>query len=1049
MRLARGLFPWLSLAVALTALLLSPLPVGAQYFGRNKVRYDDFDFRVLRTSHFDIHFYPEAADAVRDAARMSERWYERLARTFQHEFKDSKPLVLYADHPDFEQTNTLDELIDESTGGVTESLKNRVILPLTGSYQDTDHVLGHELVHAFQYDVAQSGDGRGMAAMSQLPLWFVEGMAEYLSVGRESPLTAMWLRDAVRRNDLPTLARLSRDLRYFPYRFGQAVWAYVGGTYGDDAVVRLYRRALQEGWEPAVVEVLGMKSDSLSALWKAAVETAYRPLMEGRASPADVGRLLLGPTTGAGRSNLAPSVSPDGRYLAFLSEKDLFTIDLYLADARTGKVMRKLAGTSSDPHFDALRYLDSSGSWSPDGKQLAFVVVADGDNQLAVLDVESGKLERKLPVAEVGAIANPAWSPDGRTIAFSGARGGISDLYVLDLATGEVRQLMHDRYADFQPAWSPDGRTIAFVSDRGPETDFLRLAHSRFQIALLDVASGAVRALPLFGNVNHVNPQFSPAGDALYFLSDQDGFNDIYRVSLDGKQLARITRVATGVSGITHLSPAFSLAREMPLLVLSVFDERGFNIHAIDGEPAGTPVERTFVAMAAGGAVGPDGAASAAAFAPAPGRMLPPAVPPVESRVAAYLADAETGLAGDTAYPVEKAANYAAGLSLDHVSTLGIGIAADAFGTYFGGEISGYFSDMLGDRFLGAALVANGGVKDIGGQLFYVNRNHRLTWGLGVQRIPYVYGYQATGIGQGGTLVTQQVRYRTYIDEASGLVAYPLSTTRRLEAGLGLTRYSFDIEVRELVSDRSGRVVDRSTQHLDTSDPLNLAHGSIAFVGDRSFSAFTSPVSGERYRFELEAVAGTIDYLGLLADYRRYVRPASPLTLAFRAMHYGRFGNLAGLEQRGIQPLFLGYETLIRGYAYESFEANECTASPAGTTSVTGCAGLDRLFGQRLAVANFELRIPLTGNERYGLLPFRFLPIELAAFADGGLAWDSEREPNLAFSTSSSDRVPVFSTGLSARLNLLGFLVLEAYYAYPFQRPEKGWHWGFNIAPGW
>ena len=128
------------------ALMLVPDPASGQYFGRNKVQYDDFEFSILRTDHFDFHYYPVETEAVEDAARMGERWYERFARSFQHEFESSKPVILYADHPDFQQTNTLSGFIGEGTGGVTESLKNRVIMPMTGSYWDTDHVLGHELV---------------------------------------------------------------------------------------------------------------------------------------------------------------------------------------------------------------------------------------------------------------------------------------------------------------------------------------------------------------------------------------------------------------------------------------------------------------------------------------------------------------------------------------------------------------------------------------------------------------------------------------------------------------------------------------------------------------------------------------------------------------------------------------------------------------------------------------------------------------------------------------------------------------------------------------
>ena len=135
----RGFLAALLLALSVAAL---PASVSAQYFGRNKVQYETFDFKILKTPHFDIHFYPEEAVAVADVTRMSERWYERYARLFQHEFEQPKPIILYADHPDFQQTNTLSGRLSEGLGGVTESLKNRVIMPLTGSVAGTHAALG-------------------------------------------------------------------------------------------------------------------------------------------------------------------------------------------------------------------------------------------------------------------------------------------------------------------------------------------------------------------------------------------------------------------------------------------------------------------------------------------------------------------------------------------------------------------------------------------------------------------------------------------------------------------------------------------------------------------------------------------------------------------------------------------------------------------------------------------------------------------------------------------------------------------------------------------
>jgi outer membrane protein assembly factor BamA len=208
---------------------------------------------------------------------------------------------------------------------------------------------------------------------------------------------------------------------------------------------------------------------------------------------------------------------------------------------------------------------------------------------------------------------------------------------------------------------------------------------------------------------------------------------------------------------------------------------------------------------------------------------------------------------------------------------------------------------------------------------------------------------------------------------------------------------------------------------------------------------------------------GTVVFNTALADARRYFF-FRPFTLAFRGMHYGRYGKDAENYDR-ISALYLGEETLIRGYGYGSFEARECTG-----TSQTHCPVFDRMFGSRLAVFNAELRIPLFGTSGFGLLNFPYLPLEVSPFFDAGMAWTSDQSPRLRFERDVSDtptscegqltpqgqfkycaeRVPVFSTGVSFRVNLLGYMIVETYIAHPFQRPnKKPWVVGVQLAPGW
>jgi hypothetical protein len=879
---------WLgAAALACAAAGFAAQPASAQNFGRNRVQYDHRDFHVLATPHFQVHYYPVAEVAIQDAARMAERWYERLARFFQHDFIESpKPLIFYADHADLQQTNTLHGFIREATGGVTESLREQVIMPLVGSYAATDHVLGHEMVHAFQYDMARAQGREAVAGLVGVPLWLLEGMAEYLSVGPEDPHTAMWLRDALLRDRLPTIRQIvTRESPYFPYRFGQALWVYIGGTYGDPTVATLFRRTLRLDFETAVGQVLGRGTDALSLEWRRQVEAAYLPLMEGRQDPGDVGTPILSPASGSGALNVGPALSPDGRTVAFLSERDVLSIDLLLADARTGRVIRRLASAASDMHFDALAWTGTSGTFSPDGTLFAYVVFSGGSQQLAVAATADGRIVRRLDTPGIGSIASPAWSPDGGQIAFTGTVGGISDLFVYDLFTDQVRQLTRDRHADDHPAWSPDGGTLAFATDRGPETDFGRLVYSERRLALLDVATGDLQVLELFGDVRHSNPQFSPDGRSLYFLSDRDGFSDVYRLELATSRTERITRLKTGVSGVTSHAPALSVASRTGELAMSVFTDFGFHIHMLEAEPEGAPVTVT----------------AAASFDEYAGRRLPPLQSGRQSRVADYLGDPDLGLEPAERFLVENATRYRPSLTLDRWGQPFLNASADRWGTYIGSSASAYFSDMLDNHHVGVAIRPAMSLPDVGAEFFYGNLVRRWNWLVAASHTPsrlVNHKFESDD----GRIYLRALHLRVLESRLRGQVAFPFSTTRRVELGAGLSHIGFHLWEERFFLDRSLAFFTGETERVthevrcsDLSaaeralgttpcepDPLNLAHVSVGWVGDDSFFGLTSPIRGGRFRVGLEATVGAESFVTAVADWRRYYAPWQNLTVAAR-----------------------------------------------------------------------------------------------------------------------------------------------------------------------
>ncbi|HTR78242.1 MAG TPA: hypothetical protein VMH39_09035, partial [Gemmatimonadaceae bacterium] len=142
----RTVWPALWLGLVLPAVAVSQ--TGS--FGENKIQYRGFDWRVLRGEHVDLYYYPEEEELGRVALAYAEESYGVLQRRFTHHPTHRIPLIIYASHTDFEQTNVLPFVPPEGLLGVTEFLKQRVALPFDGSYADFRHTIRHELVHVFQ-----------------------------------------------------------------------------------------------------------------------------------------------------------------------------------------------------------------------------------------------------------------------------------------------------------------------------------------------------------------------------------------------------------------------------------------------------------------------------------------------------------------------------------------------------------------------------------------------------------------------------------------------------------------------------------------------------------------------------------------------------------------------------------------------------------------------------------------------------------------------------------------------------------------------------------
>jgi Tol biopolymer transport system component len=1056
--------------------LFGAAPLVGQYFGQNKVQYQAFDFSIIQTEHFEVYYYPAERTGALDAARMAERWYARLSRVLHHQFQGRKPIILYASQSDFQQTNTTPEDLGEGTGGFTEFFKHRMVLPFTGSYADLEHVIGHEMVHQFQYDVYSRGRaGAGVQTLVNVnpPGWFMEGMAEYLSIGPIDPLTSMWLRDASLEGHLPTIEEMTNDPRIFPYRFGHALWAYVGEKWGDEAIGQVLQLSVSSGVEGAFKRALGITLDDLSGEWRDAIQTTFLPQLADHYRARRIAQPLLTEKRSEGTLHLAPALTPDGRDIAYFSEKNSFFVDLYLADAETGRVKRRLVKSTLNSNYESLRFINSSGSFSPDGRYFAIAAKHRDRDDLVILDVPKDEEVRRIHIPLSG-LTTPSWSPDGKQLVFTGYDGGLSDLFVVNADGTNLHRLTNDKYADLEPSWSPDGKTIAFVTDRGPATNFHDLKFGSLRIALFHLDRGTIDILGHMDQGKNINPVWAPDGRSLAFVSDRTGISNLYLYDFTDGNIYQLTDVYTGVSGITALSPCLSWAHEADRLAFAYYEDGEYNVYAVDNPrslkrqpyqaPAVPPVTSLLAAQRR--VLGPPaGAVAAATLAAAPDPRAGTSV----YRSSGGFRSSGTSLASDSSAPGTVSVKtlidsspalpdtseftfkpYHTRFTPDYVGRPTIGYERDNFGRGFFGGTAIELSDILGNHTLVFSGSINGRLAEAQVLAAYINQSHRMNWAIGGSQQP-LYFYLPT-LGQYDStnkvfLYTQQIE-RFVIRDVFAQGIYPFSRFTRVEVGGHFSNLTQDILQSTYVVDTFGAfrgfLGDPATVH----GPSITYYGpQVALVHDNSLFGFVGPFSGTRWRFEVSPTFGTWQFTSGLADWRRYFF-ARPFTLAFRGLYYGRVGRNADLF-----PQFLGSTELIRGYTAGSLYDHECLQpGNASNTGATGCPELDQLIGSSIAVVNAELRFPLTRSLVLGFLPVGFPPIEGALFYDAGLAWDSNSIVKLAWIRQANEspekvRIPVRSWGGSIRINALGFVVLRLDYTKPLSRPHGNPYWTLSLGP--
>ena len=568
------------MGIVLVSLLTLMLPAvsTAQSFGKNKVQYREFEWAFLQSQHFDVYYYDGGRKLAEFVADVAETSYVQIRSDLNFDITKRVPILVYNSHNHFEQTNVSYSMLEESVEGFTEIFKDRIVIQFRGGWEELRHLTAHELTHAVTLQMLYGravGTRISSMARFQVPLWMMEGLAEYESSGWNAEAD-MFMRDATINGYLPPVDYLNG---YMAYKGGQSVMNYLAEVYGNQKIGELFNKArMHRGLDRGLKESIGMNTEELTKKWHQYLRKRYWPDIEHRQPPEDVGKRLTDHVKQRTFLNNSPALSPKGDRMVYLSSQSDY-IDIHLMNTIDGKDKGRLIQGQRSEIFEEMHWTNPGMDWSPDGRQIVFAAKSGEQDGLYTYHVKEREITGKYKLGLEG-VHSPSWSPDGKTIAFMGIMHSQSDIYLYTLETGKLRRLTHDIFSDMSPKWSPDGREIAFISDRtdltGSEDERFKIANAPYRqtdLFVIEVATGAVTRYT-HDEFLQTSPAWSPDGHHLAYVSDESGISNIYILNRDTGVSHPITNVLTGVSQI-------SWCREGSRLAFSSLYNGGYDIYML------------------------------------------------------------------------------------------------------------------------------------------------------------------------------------------------------------------------------------------------------------------------------------------------------------------------------------------------------------------------------------------------------------------------------------------------------------------------------------
>lgn len=516
------------------------------YYGKNKVLYTKFNWKVYKTDHFDIYYYTDDKHDLKRIADLAESAYKSISEDIKHQLSASVPLLYYRTSTEFYQTNLFQ--LPEGVLGVAEPLLYRIAIQGDMAIDEIHDLIEHELSHIFEYDLLWGSPGGVLYALSAPPGWIFEGYCEY-NTRNWAPWSALIVRDAALNDRIPELVGGGNLYSRYPlprtadYDFGHAIFDYIEHKYGKNGI-RDFWHSMKNipliGTQNPIKRAFNQSVKEFNYEFKKYLRNKYQDFLL-RESPEDYS-IPIGPEFPMNPYYHAYSIalSPSGDIVAAVlaNYKDL-DYDIILFSTKDGKVIKNITkGYTTKYEFIKFEVDPSKGrdiAWSSDGDRIAFFGRAGQKHSLFLVNPLTGKIIKRIKVKQ-DQPSSPCFFPNGNELLFTAFENGIHDIFKMNLENGKVMNLTANDLFEKAPTISNDGEIVAYT---------IRIdAYDKLFIS--PTTNLKKRTQLTFGEGNTITPAFSQDDGEIFFAGDQREAHNIYSLDLKTGELKRYTDVRTG-----------------------------------------------------------------------------------------------------------------------------------------------------------------------------------------------------------------------------------------------------------------------------------------------------------------------------------------------------------------------------------------------------------------------------------------------------------------------------------------------------------------------